>query len=106
KATQALFSGDLKELDKPMLLEVFSEAPSVKVAKTRLGEIDIAEVLVEAKLATSKGMARKDIQGGGIYVNNVRLDQPDMIVRQENLFFQSILILRKGKKNYTMVLFV
>lgn len=106
KATQALFSGDLKELDKPMLLEVFSEAPSVKIAKTRLGEIDIAEILVEAKLATSKGMARKDIQGGGIYMNNTRVDQADLIVRAENLFYQSVLILRKGKKTYTMVLFV
>lgn len=106
KASQALFSGELRELDKPMLLEVFSEAPSIKMAKTRLGEVDIAELLVEAQLATSKGMARKDIQGGGIYMNNVRVENEELIIKPDHLFYQSVLILRKGKKTYAMVLFV
>jgi tyrosyl-tRNA synthetase len=106
KATQALFSGELKELDKPMLLEVFSEAPSVKMAKTRLGEVDIAEIMVEAGLATSKGMARKDVQGGGVYMNNVRIEKDDLVIKAEHLFYQSVLILRKGKKTYSLVLFV
>lgn len=106
KATQALFSGELRELDKSMLLEVFSEAPSVKVPKAQIGHINIVDLLVESKLATSKGNARKDVQGGGVYVNSVRVEKEDMVIKPETLLYQSIVVLRKGKKSYCVVLFV
>jgi len=106
KATQALFSGDLRELDKPMLLEVFSEAPSVKVAKTKIGEATLVDLLVESGLATSKGNARKDVQGGGIYMNNQKVETEDLVIKSEHLLYQSLLVLRKGKKSYSLVMFV
>lgn len=106
KASNTLFSGDLRELEKPMLLEVFGEAPSVKIAKTKLGEITLVDALVEAGLCPSKGMARKDIQGGGVYINNNRMDKDDLVITNDHVLYGSILILRKGKKNYTMVMFV
>lgn len=106
KASQALFSGDLRELDKPLLLEVFSEAPSVKVAKTQLATMTIVDLLVESQLATSKGMARKDIQGGGVYINNVRVDKEDATIKTEQLLYQSMVVIRKGKKTYCLVMFV
>lgn len=106
KASSTLFSGDLRELDKPMLLEVFGEAPHVKIAKTQLGTITLVDALVESGLSPSKGMARKDIQGGGVYINNNRIDKEDLVVSSDHVLYGSILILRKGKKNYSMVLFV
>jgi len=106
KATQALFSGDLKELDKPMLLEVFSEVPSVKISKSKIGEATLVDLLVESGLATSKGNARKDVQGGGIYINNQKAEAEDMVIKTENLLYQSLLVLRKGKKTYSLVMFV
>lgn len=106
KATKALFSGDLRELDKAMLLEVFSEAPSIKVAKTQLNQMTIVDLLVESKLATSKGNARKDVQGGGVYINNVRVESEEMVIKAENLLYQSVLVLRKGKKSFCVALFV
>jgi tyrosyl-tRNA synthetase len=106
KASNTLFSGDLKELDKPMLLEVFGEAPSIKIPKTRMGEFTLVDALVESGLSPSKGMARKDIQGGGVYINNNRMDKEDLVIVSEHVLYGSILILRKGKKNYAMVLFV
>ena len=106
KASNTLFSGDLKELDKPMLLEVFGEAPSKKIPKIQLGQISLVDVLVETGLSPSKGMARKDIQGGGVYINNNRIDSEELVITSENVLYGSILILRKGKKNYSMVLFV
>lgn len=106
KATQALFSGDLKEIEKPLLLEVFSEAPSVKISKSRLGELSILDALVDSGLATSKGMARKDVQGGGVYYNNQRVENENLVIKTEHLLYQSLLVLRKGKKTYCLVLFV
>lgn len=106
KASSTLFSGDLRELDKPMLLEVFSEAPSIKMPKTQLGQTTLVDVLVESGLSPSKGMARKDVQGGGVYVNNNRMEKEDLVITSDHVLYGSILILRKGKKNYSMVMFV
>jgi tyrosyl-tRNA synthetase len=106
KASQALFSGDLRELDKPLLLEVFSEAPSVKISKAQMSTMTVVDLLVESKLATSKGMARKDVQGGGVYINNVRVEKEDMTIKNEQLLYQSMVVIRKGKKTYCLVMFV
>lgn len=105
KATAALFAGDLKSLEKPMLLEAFSEVPSVRLAKTSLGQLTVIDALVESELCSSKGQARKDIQGGGIYVNNNRVEDVNAHVELNDLLYQSVLVLRKGKKNYSLVLF-
>lgn len=106
KASQTLFSGDLRELDKPLLLEVFSEAPSVKIPRAKMSTMTIVDLLVESQLATSKGMARKDVQGGGVYVNNVRVEKEDMVLKAEQLLYQSMVVVRKGKKTYCLVMFV
>lgn len=106
KATEALFVGDLKALDKPILLEAFSEAPSIRLDKSKITELNIVDILVESKLISSKGQARKDIQGGGVYINNMRVESPDKKIQLDELLYQSILVLRKGKKNYCLVLFV
>ena len=52
---------------------------------------------MEAGLATSKGQARKDIQGGGANINNVREQDPKRCLKPQDLLFSHIL-LRKGKK--------
>lgn len=102
KASEALFSGDYASLDKKTLLEVFSEAPSVEVLKAKMSELGIVDLLVESKLCTSKGNARKDIAAGAIYINNTRFSGEDILLNQLPLLFDSILVLRKGKKNYCL----
>ena len=64
KASEALFSGDFQSLDEKTLLDVFSEAPSVEIPKSNVGELDLVSTLVESKLCSSKGAARKDIKAG------------------------------------------
>ena len=54
-------------------------------------------------LCPSKGQARKDIEGGGIYVNNIRETDPLRAVRLTDLLFGKHLLLRKGKRNYVVV---
>ena len=105
KATEALFAGKLKELDKPMLLEAFSEAPSVTVSKSQIGQLNVVDLFVESGLIKSKGQARKDIQGGGVYINSIRVESPDKLIESEDLLHNTVLVLRKGKKNYCLVLF-
>jgi tyrosyl-tRNA synthetase len=66
--------------------------------------VPLVELLVDAKLSASKGQARKDIEGGGIYINNIREENIQRLVTtQKDLLFGKHILLRKGKKNYVVV---
>ena len=63
----------------------------------------MTDLLVHAGLAPSKGQARKDIEGGGIYVNNVRAADIARAVTPADLLFGKYVLLRKGKRTYAVV---
>jgi len=60
-------------------------------------------LLVESGLSTSKGQARKDVEGGGININNTREGNAQRRLQAGDLLFGRYLLLRKGKKNYTAI---
>lgn len=107
-ASGALFGGgDLSTMSKDQLLGAFTEAPKTQKAKSALGSAGIVliDLLTETGLCGSKGAARKDIEGGGININNQRVDDVKKMVTSSDLLHGSILVLRKGKKNYHIVVF-
>ena len=59
--------------------------------------------LVAGGLAASKGQARKDIEGGGVYLNNSREANAQRVVSASDLLFGKHLLLRKGKRNYAVI---
>ena len=63
----------------------------------------LTDLLVHAGLAPSKGQARKDVEGGGIYVNNVRAAEAGRAVTTADLLFGRHLLLRKGKRTYAVL---
>ena len=65
--------------------------------------IPLVELLVHAGLSQSKGQARKDIEGGGVNINNLREAGVARAVTSADLLFGKHLLLRKGKKNYVVV---
>jgi tyrosyl-tRNA synthetase len=106
KATQALFGTEIKELDLQTLNEIFAETPSTTRARADLtAGIPLIDLLVETGLFQSKGAARKEIPAGGVYLNNERIADPAFMVTAEHLIAQSVMVLRKGKKNYNVVKF-
>ncbi len=105
RTSQALFSGDFASLDESSLSEAFSEAPSLLVEKNKMSELDLPELLVQAKLCSSKGAARKDIKAGAIYLNNEKFQGENLNGSDFPLLFESLLIIRRGKKNYCLVRF-
>jgi tyrosyl-tRNA synthetase len=62
-----------------------------------------AAFLFLAGLAPSKGQARKDVEGGGIYVNNVRAAEISRAVTEADLRFGRYILLRKGKRTYAVL---
>jgi len=107
RASEILFGGSLDGIGEGTFNEIVGEVPTRTIDRAQLdGEgMPLLETLVQSGLCPSKGQARKDTQGGGIYVNNVREADPQRSVGSELLLFDKHLLLRKGKKNYCVVTF-
>ena len=85
--------------------DVVGEVPSGKIEKTLLegeGKM-LVDLLALSGLCASKGQARKDLEGGGIYVNNVREANCRRAISANELLFGKYLLLRKGKRNYLVL---
>ncbi|MCG3199423.1 MAG: tyrosine--tRNA ligase [Candidatus Omnitrophica bacterium] len=103
KASEALFGGDLQDLGSSMILEIFSEVPSFQILQTRIDEgFSIVDALVESDLASSKGEARRLLKGGGIYLNNRKIEAEDKRILGEDLLDGGLFVLRVGKKKYSL----
>ncbi len=105
RASRILFGEEIKEVSAQEVSEIFGDVPSTEVRKDELaGEgISIVELLVKCGLASSRSDGRRLIQGGGIYLNNVRVADIEQKVNIEQAIEGKFLVLRKGRKDYHLV---
>jgi tyrosyl-tRNA synthetase len=104
-ASTVLFGGDPTGLSAATFEELVGEVPSAALDKTRLdgAGAPLIELLIAAGLSPSKGQARKDMEGGGISLNNQRVADVARMVTPSDLLFGRHLLLRKGKRNYAVL---
>jgi tyrosyl-tRNA synthetase len=105
RASEILFGGELSGIAESTFNEIVGEVPTKEIGKTELdatGKL-LVELLVHSGLSPSKGQSRKDIEGGGVYINNVRAPNAQQTVGTNELLFGKHLLLRKGKRNYVVV---
>ena len=105
RASEILFGGALAGVSESTFNEIVGEVPTKEVEKAQLDGTGkpLVELLVSGGLCPSKGQARKDIEGGGVYVNNVREPSIQRTVTTGDLLFGKHLLLRKGKHNYVIL---
>jgi len=105
RASEILFGGDLKGIAESTFNEIVGEVPTKELERSKLegAGAPLVELLVHAGLCPSKGQARKDVEGGGVNVNNVRETNFQRAVTAADLLFGKHVLLRKGKKNYVVV---
>jgi tyrosyl-tRNA synthetase len=105
RAGEILFGGALEGISENTFSEIVGEIPTKTLAQSQLdgAGLPLVELLVHSGLCPSKGQARKDVEGGGIYLNNVREANPHRTVLSKDLFFGKYLLLRKGKRNYVVM---
>lgn len=102
KISEALFSGDVKQLTKEEIEQGFKDVPSHNRSKE---EIALVDLLVEAKIAPSKRQAREDITNGAIYLNGDRNQNIEHTVTTADLLEDTFLIVRRGRRKYFLVHF-
>jgi tyrosyl-tRNA synthetase len=105
RASQILFGGELAGISEATFNDISGEVPAKDIEKARLAGagMPLVELLVHAGLCPSKGQARKDIEGGGVNLNNVREAGGTRAVTVADLLFGKHVLLRKGKKNYVVI---
>ncbi len=101
KAAAALFSGDVSSLDERTLNDVFAGAPTSQHPRATLsGEgVSPVDLLVETGLAKSKREAREFLSNGSVSINGEKVG-PDDRLNDHRLLHGSVMLLRRGKKNW------
>ena len=95
-AGRALFGqGDLRELDEDTLAAALAEAPHAIIDRTGA---TVADLMVECGIVASKSDARRAIEEGGAYLNNVRVADVSAAPQDSDLLRGRFLVLRRGKR--------
>ena len=105
RASEILFGGGLEGIAESTFNEIVGEVPTRDLEKSKLegAGMPLPEMLAASGLCPSKGQARKDIEGGGVYINNIREANAQRHLTAADLLFGKHLLLRKGKRNYTVM---
>ena len=108
EATQILFgsgtSEALHKFDEATLLSIFDGVPQAKVAKSSIEEgMSIVDFLTQTEVFSSKGEARKMLQGNGVSINKEKVTDAK-VVGKEDLLNDKYILVQKGKKNYYLII--
>ena len=97
--TEALFHGSIADLSEHELLQAFGKMPTVDVSNE---DKDVVNWLVDSTIYKSKRQAREDVTNGAITINGVKVTALDEIVKPHKNSNGKFVIVRKGKKKYTL----
>ena len=90
--------------DKDRANPLLADLPSSTLSRAELSSgIELTELLQSTSLAKSKGEARRLINNGGVYINNVRESDAAKQVSLDDLGTETMIVLRSGKKKYHIV---
>jgi len=104
-ASRVLFGGEIAGLTASDVQEIFEDVPAATLSRQQLegGGAPLLDVLITAKLATSKGDARRTVEGGGVYVNNRQVADPARMISLNDAIDGQFVVLRKGRKSYCLL---
>jgi tyrosyl-tRNA synthetase len=105
QASEVLFGGEIGGLSAAEVADVFADVPSGQVAGGQLqGEgLPVLDLLIECRILSSKGEARRAIEAGGIYVNNHRVTDAALRLTLADAVENKFIVLRRGRKSYWLI---
>ncbi|MFD2446421.1 tyrosine--tRNA ligase [Bacillus sp. CGMCC 1.16607] len=101
KITNALFSGDVKNLTAVEIEQGFKDVPTY--SHTTGEDIGLVDLLVEAGISPSKRQAREDVTNGAVSINGDRVTETDYVVSEKDQIENQFTIIRRGKKKYHLI---
>jgi tyrosyl-tRNA synthetase len=105
QASAVLFGAEISGLTAADIQEIFADVPSNTLPADRLAGsgLPIIEILVLSGLVKSKGEARRLIDEGGASLNNRRCSDAAQLIGPADVLDGGYLVLRKGRKNYSLL---
>jgi tyrosyl-tRNA synthetase len=103
EASRIMFGGSLEGVQERTLELLTTVVPVVEISDTELANgIGLVDLLTRT-VADSKSAARRLVQQGGAYVNNIRITDGDHKVSTVDLVTPTLLVVRGGRKDYRLV---
>ncbi|MBM3192437.1 MAG: tyrosine--tRNA ligase, partial [Chlamydiae bacterium] len=103
KVTQAALPGSDAVLDQEILEEIKGDLPCVCLPSVEVVGKKYVEVLAKASYVTSKGEAVRLVKNGGLYLNNKKVQDPDLLIAEKDLIGAKFLLVSIGKKTRALV---
>ena len=109
EASQILFgkgtTESLRKMNENTFLSVFEGVPVFDIKKEMISAgVSVTELLVvHTQVFTSRGELRRLVQGGGLSINRVKIENPDETIGLNKLLNGKYLLIQKGRKNYSLV---
>ena len=97
--SEALFYGNLRDLNEREIAEGFSDVPSYTLKG--VDEVVLIDLLVDARISSSRRQAREDIRNGAIYINGRRWSKS--LIGTDERLAGKYLVIRRGKRRYFLV---
>ena len=97
--TDALYRGNIADLSEHELEQAFGKMPMVTIDDKSKKVVDW---LVDSTIYKSKRQAREDVNNGAISINGVKITNQNTIVTPHKNSRGKYVIVRRGKKNYTL----
>jgi tyrosyl-tRNA synthetase len=96
----------LRSLSNDDLVSVFEGVPKFTISKNDLlNGINIIELIADkTQVFPSKGEAKKMLQGGGVFINKLKIEEPTYLIESKHLIGDKYIIAQKGKKNYYLLI--
>ncbi len=102
KISEALFSGDIKNLSAEQIEIAFKGVPSMEIEQ----EENIVDLLINTSIVKSKREAREFLGNGSISVNGEKVQDFDFQVTRDIAIDAKYVVIRRGKKKYYIVMFL
>ncbi len=101
KISEALFSGNVKELSYDEIIDGFKDVPNFEINE----ELTLLDLLVNNGVASSRREAREFISAGSILINGDKFMDENQVIGKDIAIEDKVLIIRRGKKKYYMGMF-
>lgn len=109
KSSEILFGKATKEnlvqLNEIEIQDIFDGVPTFKIAKNKIENgINIQDLLaVDTTILPSKGEAKKMVQANAIAINMEKFSDLNGMITTENLVNQKFIVVKKGKKEFSLI---
>lgn len=103
KVTLGAAPGKETPLEASVLNEIADDMPNVSLSQNEVLGAHFADLAVKSGLSTSKGEANRLIKSGGAYLNNIRVEDPQMSIQKEDLIEGHFLVIGSGKKKKILI---